>query len=125
MDVLEKELDEAMNGLRKEFEEAMREIDAKGKLFDSTLTAMTDMLGEHSGVETARILIMELYDSTGLEKLAKKGGLKFSVEWLVARTPKFHRLFEDKRIIEKAEESIAFWQNEYPNQKDEPPKHRR
>jgi len=124
--MFEKESDEVMERLRKEFEEAMLKIDAEGKLFDCSLKAMTLMIEEHHGVETARILIMNPYDpceKDGLGKLAKSGGLKFSVEWLVARTPKFHPLFVHYRegIIEMAEAKIEICLSRHPDQKDEPP----
>ena len=56
------------------------------------------MIGEHGGLETARILINSNSVSEGYTKLWERGRLDLTVEALVLDNPEYHSLFNDEDV---------------------------
>ena len=87
-----------MKKLEDEFDKAMMDIYKKAKLRCSYNAAyFLQMLYEHRGLETARILLADGKVQYGFTKLWECGCLDITVECLVLNK-KFRRLFSDREL---------------------------
>ncbi len=82
------------NELEKRFDEAMMDVYCRAKTeADYTATRYFQMLNDHRGVETARILLRANGESEGFTALWERGRLDLSVEALIFDHPEYHPLF--------------------------------
>jgi hypothetical protein len=82
-----------------QFDEEMLNIYRRAKLeagYNASL--FLHMLGEHGGLETARILIHKDRVSDGYTALYLRGRLDITVEAVIRDNPKWHTLFTSKEL---------------------------
>ncbi len=82
-----------------EFHEAMLNIYRRAKS-EATYNAQRflQMVVNHGGAETARMLIHAENVSDGYTALWERGRLDLTVEAMIIESPKFHSLFSDDEI---------------------------
>jgi len=86
--MLAKDFDEAMLGI---YQRALSEAKYKA-------TRFLDMLYEHRGLETARILIHSPKVSDGYTALWERGRLDLTVEAVIHDNPRWHVLFTEDEL---------------------------
>ena len=85
------------SNLEERFDVAMMDIYRRAKSeakYDAT--RYFQMLGEHRGLETARILLHAEKESEGFTALWERGRLDLTVEALIHDHPEYHALFTDE-----------------------------
>ncbi len=85
--------------LEERFDEAMMNIYRRTKAeakYDAT--RFSQMLTEHRGLETARILLHADTVSEGYTALSERGRLDLTVEALIHEHPEYHPLFTDEEL---------------------------
>ena len=85
----EADFDAAMLGI---YQRALKETGYKASRF-------FDMLHEHRGLQTARMLIHSSKVSDGYTALWERNRLDLTVEALVHDNPKWHSLFTDDELV--------------------------
>ena len=97
-----------MTELEQRFDLAMRQVylDAKEKA-GYNATRFLQMLDEHGGLETARILLRSEQPSSGLFALWEKGHVAVSMEALVVR-PEWRDLFAYDEVMAAQRRLDAF-----------------
>ena len=91
-------MDNRMDKLKAEFDEAMRDVYRRGKdELNYNANYLLKMIGEHGGVETARYLLAVDKLSDGFVKLWRHERLDLSVECLVLNK-RFRELFNDDQL---------------------------
>lgn len=88
-----------MTNIENEFDAAMLELFRKAKQEAGyNASRFFQMLTDHGGVETARILINADTVSDGYAALWERGRLDLTVEALIYDRPQFHRIFEESEL---------------------------
>jgi len=88
-----------MENLIEQFDRAMFEIYRRAlKEVNYRATRFLEMLYQHRGVETARILLNAPTVSDGYTALWERGRLDLTVEVLIWDNPKWHALFSEEEI---------------------------
>ena|SRR5260370_42234149 len=85
------------SNLEERFDVAMMDIYRRAKSeakYDAT--CYFQMLGEHRGLKTARILLHAEKESEGFTALWERGRLDLTVEALINDHPEYHGLFTDE-----------------------------
>lgn len=86
-----------MTKLEERFDSAMMDIYRRAKSeANYTATRYFQMLAEHRGLETARILLHATTVSEGYTALWERGRLDLTVEALINDHPEYHSLFTDE-----------------------------
>ena len=77
-----------------------------------------NMLHEHRGLETARILLHAANVSEGYTNLWKRGRLDLTVEAVIHDNPKWHTLFtkEELAICQRRLEDFEYFKKRKPNE---------
>jgi hypothetical protein len=125
--------------LEKKFDAAMMDIYRRAKAEAGyNASRYFQMLTEHRGLETARILLHAQTVSEGYTALWERGRLDLTVEALIHDHPEYHSLFTDEehaiarrrleqykyaRVSDPVEQFIGAFPSDVPNWADEHDKH--
>ena len=93
------------------FDLAMNEIYRKAKAIGYTASYFLQMLHQHGGVSTARMLIHNTKVSSGYTKLWDMKRLDLTVEALICENPEWHSLFTPDELEKCRNRLIEFGYN--------------